>query len=759
MKGIVFILLSCSLLIGCSTNPKAARDKYFDSGMKYLEEGHYEEAIIQFRNALQVDQGHVPSYLRLAEALRKLGDHKTAVATLGSVLKLDGKNVEAKLNLANYILATSAGDRNLLKKAREMMEEILEVNPSNIEARITLGKAHAGLNDADKAIRAFEEVLTQDPINLTASLNLAAVYLRQRNTEKAEGIYRAVLKEHPDSAQAHLAMANFCMLSLRSKDAELYFRKAFELAPADSASLYSLVSFYLSAKRKSEAESVFREAIAQIPGAREPRWGLANFYIQSGQFDKGITILTEMLTANPHDRQVQLRLAELYLDQSNEPKAEEMIRAALAIKKNDAMAHYLMGKLMQSHKDMDGAMAEFETAIQSDNSLIPPYLEKAKLLLNRNDIEGAYNTLNAALDRDKNYLPARAVLANVLLLRQMPEDALGQAQTVLATMPDNTAALTARSEAFRNLGRLDDSKKDLLRLCERDPGNAQFWHRLGNVEAVQGDSSSALSHLRRAVELKPDFIAAINDIVYLHLRDRHFDAALTELEKLFDSSAPQDEIHRLRGQVYIAEGDEAAAEHELREAIEANPQNYPIYLLLGQLNQKRNNIPQALKNLDSVIAKNPKYVPAFVLKAFYMQISGDVANAIVNYRKVLALDSENVFAANNLAWLLCESNTNLDEALDLARKARKKAPSNPEIADTLGWIYYKKKLPILAVDQLVFSVYNRKAPAAENYYRLGMAYYAKGDIREAKESLKRSLELKSNYPGANEAQEILNSSR
>jgi hypothetical protein len=39
-----------------------------------------------------------------------------------------------------------------------------------------------------------------------------------------------------------------------------------------------------------------------------------------------------------------------------------------------------------------------------------------------------------------------------------------------------------------------------------------------------------------------------------------------------------------------------------------------------------------------------------------------------------------------------------------------------------------------------------------------MAYYAKGDIREAKESLKRSLELKSDYPGANEEREILKSS-
>ena len=156
-----------------------------------------------------------------------------------------------------------------------------------------------------------------------------------------------------------------------------------------------------------------------------------------------------------------------------------------------------------------------------------------------------------------------------------------------------------------------------------------------------------------------------------------------------------------------------------------------------------------------LIARNSKLAPAFLLKAFYLQLAKDVQGSMANYRKVLELDPENPYAANNLAWLLCENNMNLQEALSLARTARKKAPDDPEIADTLGWIYYKLKNHTLAVDQLLFSVNNRKQPTAENYYHLGMAYYGQGNISRAKESLKRALELNQSFPGAQDARKIL----
>ncbi len=145
---------------------------------------------------------------------------------------------------------------------------------------------------------------------------------------------------------------------------------------------------------------------------------------------------------------------------------------------------------------------------------------------------------------------------------------------------------------------------------------------------------------------------------------------------------------------------------------------------------------------------------AHLLKASYLEMMNNDQEAIGHYKRALQLDPENPVAANNLAWIYCENDQSLEEALTLAHEARQQDPRNPEYADTLGWIHYKMNNFTLAVDQLLFSV-NNAQPKAEKYYRLGMAYYRKGDKILAKQTLRKAMELDPSFPGREEAQNIL----
>ncbi len=753
----LFTLIISVALSGCSRDSKVKRDKYFASGQIYLENKKYEEAAIEFRNALQLDIGHTPSHLAIAKAFQQMGDHQNAVIAFQQVIKLDGKNVEARLQLGDYLILAGAKTPGLLRQAQQMAEEALKLQPSNVEALILLGNAYSSQNQIDKSIVQIKKALSLNPGNLKALVSLGNAYLKNKDTESAENTFKEAVQQHPDSTQPHLAIAVFYAAASRAAEAENHLKKAFDLAPADPRCLYALATFYISAKKPSEAEKVFMEAIALNPKDREPRWGLAMFYFQQGLADKGASALQEVLEVNPGDHMAQLRFAELYLSQNNEAKAEEIIRSLLAAYKNDPEAHYLQGRLLLQRQAADKALAEFDTAIRLDAALFPPYMAKANLQMARGDLQGAQSTLDAVLPYDRNNMVARAALAKVLAFRQKPQDALQWAEEVLRAMPDNEDALIGRAEALRLQGNLEEAGKDYQKLCDLRPKNAFYWHRLGMVEILRGQSSLALTHFRKALEVRPDFITAISDILSIHLKGKKFDAALAELDRLSAFSSPRDELHRLRGQVYLAKGDLSEGEREFRKAIEVNPQNYQSYILLAQLSMQRKDVLQALKEVDQLIARNDKLAAAFFLKADYLRVSNDVPGAIANYRRALQLDPDAPVTANNLAWLLCESNINLDEALSLARLARKAAPENPDIADTLGWIYYKKKNYTLAVDQLLFSLNGRRQPASENYYRLGMAYYAKGDLVLAKQALRKSLELSASFPGADEARKILKS--
>jgi tetratricopeptide (TPR) repeat protein len=86
---------------------------------------------------------------------------------------------------------------------------------------------------------------------------------------------------------------------------------------------------------------------------------------------------------------------------------------------------------------------------------------------------------------------------------------------------------------------------------------------------------------------------------------------------------------------------------------------------------------------------------------------------------------------NNLAYLYSERLNQLDKAYELARKARTGVPANAGIADTLGWILYKRGDYQQALELL------QQAAAGlpgipEVQYHVGMAYSMMGNVEAAR---------------------------
>jgi tetratricopeptide (TPR) repeat protein len=128
--------------------------------------------------------------------------------------------------------------------------------------------------------------------------------------------------------------------------------------------------------------------------------------------------------------------------------------------------------------------------------------------------------------------------------------------------------------------------------------------------------------------------------------------------------------------------------------------------------------------------------------------------AKARYEEALKLDSKFAPAANNLAWMLAEQGGNLDVALSHAQTAREQQPDDPHIADTLGWIYYKKNAYLLAVSLLKEAVGKLpNEPIIQFHY--GMVQYKNGDAAGAKTALQASLKLSKDFAGSEEAQKTL----
>ena len=69
-------------LCACGQSAEAAWQEQYDLGVKYLSEGSYEEAIVAFTAAIEIDPKRPEAYRKAAEAYEAMGDHQAAADIL-----------------------------------------------------------------------------------------------------------------------------------------------------------------------------------------------------------------------------------------------------------------------------------------------------------------------------------------------------------------------------------------------------------------------------------------------------------------------------------------------------------------------------------------------------------------------------------------------------------------------------------------------------------------------------------------------------
>ena len=130
MKRICSLLLTLALVLGlCACAQKAADtaawQEQYDLGVKYLSEGNYEEAIIAFTAAIEIDPKNPLAYIGRGGAYVGSGETEenlTAARTdYEKAIELDETNVDAWLGLADVYIRMGEYD-----KAGEVLYQALE---------------------------------------------------------------------------------------------------------------------------------------------------------------------------------------------------------------------------------------------------------------------------------------------------------------------------------------------------------------------------------------------------------------------------------------------------------------------------------------------------------------------------------------------------------------------------------------------------------------------------------------------------------
>jgi tetratricopeptide (TPR) repeat protein len=784
---LLFILLAAVVSLSGCTDPEKAKAAHLERGEQYLKDLKYTEASLEFRNALQIDEKSAPAHWGLARAFEGLQRLPEMITELQKTLEFDKTHLDARVKLGNYYLAASTGRPELLTEAERLAKETLDRDANHIEGHILMGSVLFAQKESDRAFGELNRAIELNPQRVESYLSLARFYIVSNQRDKAEETFKKAISIDGNSALAHSEYGKFLVQSNRLGEAEAELNKAVEVGPTDRNARFVLASFYLVNKQLDKAEAAFKALAGLDSDKPESQAVLADFYSSVGRLDEAVKIYQDAVSKSPDFLQGRYRLAEILLVRGDTQGATAQVDEALKKDKHDRQALLLRARIRAQGGQTEGLKAAIEdlkdVLNQEPNSRLGLYyMAQAQFGLGLADQARAF-----AGELDKNYpdyLPGKLMQVQLALFGA---DANGQrAAVTLAndllnrlnkTAPDRENSpqvlgeiqektLLARGTAQMQLKNYAAARQDFEVARQIGPKDPGVYNSLALLALEENKQEEALAAFDQALQVDSTNFAALNGLLTLHVRNSRADLAQAKVEQLLASNPNSATLHYFRAHVYRVQNNIPAAEAEFRKSLEIDPNYIASYSALGELFIGMKQEDRAIAEYQKILSIRPDNAAIYTLIGMLEDSRKNYDAAAENYRKALEKDQNATFAANNLAWLYAETGKgNLDEALRLAQGVVQKNPNIAGFVDTLGWVYYKKNLYDLAIDQLEkaaaldeANARNTKgSPSATYQYHLGMALKGKGDKEGSRRALEASLKLgeQKPFPYAGEARQAL----
>nr|MDQ3819409.1 tetratricopeptide repeat protein [Acidobacteriota bacterium] len=741
---LVTLLAAILLLSGCK-NSAATKAEYVKRGEAFLKDRRYDEASIEFRNALQIDDHLASAHWGLAQAFEGMQRWPEMIYELKKTIELDGNNLEARVRLGNYYMAPLKRTPEMITEAERLAKEVLQKDPNHIEGHILMATVLFARGNRDQSLAELKRAIELNPKRIESILSLARYYTNVQDMGKAEETFKQAIAVNEASAMAHSEYGKFLVQAGRSEQAEAEFRRAIEVEPANRDARFVLASYYLVNKQFDKAEAAYK-ALADLDKDRpEGRAILADFYSSVGRYDDAVSIYKDIVAKAPDYSRGRYRLSEIMLQRGDLQGATAQVEEVLKANPHDMQALIIRSRIRLQNNDAKAAIEDLKEVLkQEPNSRTGLYF-MADANFRSGKIEQARAFAGDLVKFYPDYLPAKLMQAQINLASKDPVAAVTQSNELLNQLdksaPDSDTSpqmladlraktLTVRGTAYLKMGKTPQARADLTAVRDMDPNEPPPYINLASVALAEKKVDEAISLYERALAIDSVNFNALNGLVQIYNSQNRLDLAQSRVDQAISQQPNNASLHYLKGEVFDISKDAQLAESEFRRALEIDPNYMPAYSALGTLFTYTNQQDRAIAEYRKILDRNPDNAGAYVLIGMLEDSRGNTDAAIENYRKAVGLDQSSeagAVAANNLAWIYVVHNKgNLDEAQALAQGAVQKYPDVPGFADTLGWVYYKKGLHGPAVEQLQKAV-AKASDSASYHFHLGMALAGKGD--------------------------------
>lgn len=630
-----------------------------------------------------------------------------------------------------------------------ILKQIADAQPEDAEIQLKLGTIYLLQNDAPRAREAALKAVEGESERDQAVVLLADTATNPDLINETRKLIDGIRSSGEDRASYHVARGLLDAKQGNEAQAEKEFITARELDPKLASAHMALGSLYAARKDAKSAAQSFKAAadVSQSRSAAVMRY--VEFLIGSGAVPEAKRVLENVNRQFPAYLPPRIQLMKLACNEKADENCTARIQNVLAQAPTDPDALLLSGNLSFAKADYAAALRSYQQAINFNGTRPQILLQYARTLLAaapRGDSVAASRAINeaeaaltAAVNGDRRLEAAILLLAELKIRKGGAATAIDLLLPLIQLRPQKPDAYFLLARAYLERKNRDEALGVYRRMIELFPASPQPAYLAGALLALQGKKQEARDVFQKTLERDANFGPAIEGLINLDISEGNYAAALARANAQIGRNPARAEWWALRGKVKAAERDFGAAEQDFLKALDLDPQLEPAIDSLAQLYDSTNRRKEAISKL-AAFSEKKKTVAVLTMLGNLQEKDKDFSGAAVTYQNLLSIAPSDAAALNNLGGIYSEYLNRPDEALELVKKARALVPNEPRIADTLGWILFKRG-DFVSAGQLLTESAAKLPNNAEVQFHSGMALYMLGQQALARDSLQKAATL------------------
>jgi putative PEP-CTERM system TPR-repeat lipoprotein len=524
-------LLSLSILLtGCGEDSNTAQDysKNLKRGETYLQQGQYKAAIIEAKNAIQKAPQEASSHLLMARILLDIGQSRAALDQLSQV--------EANNN-PDYLLTKA--EALLAQRKYHSAEQLLESNQALLSASNQAqylelaAQAQLGLPNIDKAESLLQQILKLDPTDPGAQVNLAMIAASKGDMPQAEQLLNNALTTNPDNTKALLFKAQLAKTKNDLEGAEDALTTALtslsttDIMTPQRASILSSLAEVLTQQGRSTEAMIYTRILAEaMPGQLEltNKFEEALSLLQTGDLDTAETLLEEILAEAPNHQSAGQILGIIKYNRGDLEAANSYFADTIDAETapENATLAFAMTNLRLNNPERVLTLLDDQISNITNEQLLGLYGLAA---LSANQFDKGEFALKKALSINPQLSRLRLALASGYNNSNQPQLALQELQLAYQTTPADPFIQKAMVQQFLNLKQKDNADKFIATLAKDHPENANSLILVGTYQYVGGNTTAAITSLKKALSIDPANAEAFSSLGTLYIRTNKYSTA------------------------------------------------------------------------------------------------------------------------------------------------------------------------------------------------------------------------------------------